>query len=206
MQPTEKFLYLIDEEKIKSKGDKQLNDSQIIALFFERSERAIEETAKKYDKICRHIATNILKDSQDVEECVNDTYLGAWNAIPPHEPSVLSAYLCKIARNCALKRYQYNHMQKRNADVSVSINELEDCLAQPNSNHIETELLSQAIGAFLQTLSFENRTIFMRRYWFFDSIEDIATRFSMSESKVKSSLFRTRNKLKEHLMKEGFSI
>lgn len=185
-----------------------MNDNQIVALFFERSEQALVETANKYDKLCRHIATNILNDAQDVEECVNDTYLGAWNSIPPNEPSVLSAYLCRIARNCALKKYHYNHSQKRNVNVSVSIAELEDCMSQPadDAHSVETELLSKAINSFLQEQSYENRAIFMRRYWFFDSVTDIAERFSMGESKVKSILFRTRNKLKDHLMKEGFHV
>ncbi|WMJ84079.1 RNA polymerase sigma factor [Oscillospiraceae bacterium LTW-04] len=185
-----------------------MNDREIIALYWERSEAAVEETEKKYGKLCRHIAMNILQNSQDVEECINDTFLGTWNSIPPQKPAVLSAYICRIARNCALKKYHYNNSKKRNKQIEISFTELEDCISQNASeeNSCETELLAKAISTFLRTLSYENRTIFMRKYWFFDSISDIANRFSMSESKVKSILFRTRGKLKEFLMKEGINI
>lgn len=185
-----------------------MNDSEIIALYWQRSETALEATEKKYGKLCRHIAMNILQNSEDAEECVNDTYLGAWNAIPPQKPAVLSAYLCRIARNCALKKYHYNNSKKRNAQVEISLTELENCLAQTTESAYacETEIAAKAISKFLRTLNYENRNVFMRRYWFFDSVSDIADRFSISESKVKSILFRTRGKLKKFLMKEGIEI
>jgi RNA polymerase sigma-70 factor (ECF subfamily) len=185
-----------------------LNDREIIALYWERSESAVEETEKKYGKLCRHIAMNILQNSQDVEECINDTFLGAWNSIPPQKPAVLSAYICRIARNCALKKFHYNNSKKRNAQLEISLAELEDCISQ-NDGEVhpgETELLAKAISTFLRTLSYENRAIFMRKYWFFDSVSDIADRFAISESKVKSILFRIRGKLKDFLMKEGIDI
>ncbi len=185
-----------------------MSDSEIIALYWERSEAALEETEKKYGRLCRHIAMNILQSTEDAEECVNDTYLGAWNAIPPQKPAVLSAYLCRIARNCALKKYDYNNSKKRSARIEISLTELEDCLVQPANNVCpgEAELTAKAISKFLRTLSYESRTVFMRRYWFFDSVSDIASRFSISESKIKSILFRTRGKLKVFLMKEGIEI
>lgn len=185
-----------------------MNDSEIIALYWERSEAALEATEKKYGKLCRHIAMNILQNSEDAEECVNDTYLGAWNAIPPQKPAVLSAYLCRIARNCALKKYYYNNSKKRNAQVEISLTELENCLVQTTEGAypFETEIAAKAISKFLRTLNCESRNVFMRRYWFFDSVSDIADRFSISESKVKSILFRTRGKLKKFLMKEGIEI
>ncbi len=185
-----------------------MNDSELIALYWQRSEAALEETEKKYGRLCRHIAMNILRSTEDAEECVNDTYLGAWNSIPPQKPAVFSAYLCKIARNCALKRYDYNNSKKRSAQVEISLTELEDCLVQPVNDvcPCEMELTAKAISKFLRTLSYESRNVFMRRYWFFDSISDIASRFSITESKVKSILFRTRGKLKVFLMKEGIEI
>lgn len=185
-----------------------MKDSDIIALYWERSETAIEETEKKYGKLCKHIAMNILQNSEDVDECVNDTYLGAWNSIPPQKPTVFSAYLCRIARNCALKKYHYNHSKKRNVQVEIPLSELEDCIFQTSDdvNPIEMDIAAKAISAFLRTLNYENRNVFMRRYWFFDSVSDIAKRFSISESKVKSILFRIRGKLRDYLMKEGIEL
>lgn len=185
-----------------------MNDSEIIALYWRRSETALEQTEKKYGKLCRHIAMNILQNAQDADECVNDTYLGAWNAMPPQKPAVLSAYLCKITRNCALKKYYYNISAKRNVQMSVSLSELEDCMVSTTkaTDHCEMEELVKAINAFLRTQNYESRTVFMRKYWFFDSISSIAKRFSISESKVKSILFRTRGKLKDYLAKEGINI
>lgn len=185
-----------------------MNDSEIIALYWQRSETAVKETEKKYGKLCRHIAMNILQNSEDAEECVNDTYLGAWNSIPPQRPTVLSAYLCRIARNCALNKYHYNNSKKRSAQVEISLTELENCIlkAPDIAQACETEQLAKALSCFLRTLSYESRNVFMRKYWFFDSVSDIANRFLISESKVKSILFRTRGKLKEFLMKEGIEI
>ena len=185
-----------------------MNDSEIIALYWGRSEAALEETEKKYGKLCKRIAMNILQNSQDVDECINDTYLGAWNSIPPQRPAVLSAYLCRITRNSALKKYHYNNSKKRCTQVEISLTEIEDCisLVEGEAHLYETEFVAKAISTFLRTLNYESRNIFMRKYWFFDSVSDIANRFSISESKVKSILFRTRSKLKDFLMKEEISI
>lgn len=185
-----------------------MKDSEIIELYWKRSETAVKETEKQYGKLCRHIAMNILQNSEDADECVNDTYLGAWNSIPPQKPAVLSAYLCRITRNSALKRYHYNHSQKRSAQVEISLTELEDCIPQTAGEAYPCELehTAKVISDFLRGLNYESRIVFMRKYWFFDSVSDIALRFSISESKVKSILFRTRGKLKDFLMKEGIEL
>ncbi len=185
-----------------------MDDNGIIDLFWKRSEQAIRETEIKYGKLCVHLAKNILLNVEDAEECVNDTYLGAWNAMPPARPSVLCAFIMRITRNFALKKIEYNTAQKRNPEVEVSLTELDDCISGiENVEHqYEAKVLAEHISDFLRVQDFESRNVFIRRYWFYDSICDIAARFSMSESKVKSLLFRTRNKLKTHLVKEGFDI
>lgn len=185
-----------------------MTDNEIVELYWQRSETAIKETEIKYGKLCRHIAMNILKNSEDADECVNDTYLGAWNAIPPQKPTVFSAYLCRITRNIALKKYGYSNAKKRSMQVEISLTELEDCVfgAKDIPYQFEAEHVAEVISDFLRTLSYENRNVFMRRYWFYDSISDISSRFAISESKVKSMLFRTRSKLKDYLMKEGIEL
>ena len=145
---------------------------------------------------------------EDAEECVNDTYFGAWNAIPPARPKVLCAFITRITRNLALKKIEYNTAQKRNPEVEVSLTELDDCISGVENveQQYEAEILAKHISEFLRSQDYESRNVFIRRYWFYDSICDIAALFFMSESKVKSMLFRTRNKLKTHLIKEGFTI
>lgn len=177
-------------------------------MFWERSESAIRETDIKYGKLCRHIAMNIVQNIEDVEECINDTYLGAWNAMPQQRPEFLSAFFCRIARNLALKKYEYNSAKKRNAELEISLSELNDCISSGSSVESEYEVMhiAKIISDLLRTLSYENRNVFLRRYWYYDSITDIAGLFGMSESKVKSCLFRTRNKLKEYFEKEGIII
>lgn len=185
-----------------------MDDSGIIDLYWKRSEQAIQETDIKYGKLCMHLARNILVNVEDAEECVNDTYFGAWNAMPPVRPNVLCAFIMRITRNLALKKIEYNTAQKRNPEVEVSLTELDDCISGiENVEHqYEAEVLAKHISDFLRAQDYISRNVFIRRYWFYDSICDIAVRFSMSESKVKSMLFRARNKLKTHLVKEGFDI
>jgi len=185
-----------------------VDDNGIINLYWQRSEQAIKETEIKYGKLCMHLARNILLSFEDAEECVNDTYLGAWNAIPPEKPNVLCAFITRITKNLALKKIEYNTAQKRNPEVEVSLTELDDCISGvENVEHqYEVQVLAKCISDFLRVQNYESRNVFIRRYWFYDSICDIATRFSMSESKVKSMLFRTRNKLKIYLVKEGIHI
>lgn len=185
-----------------------MEDSKIIDLYWERSESAIKETQLKYGKLCNHIAMNVLHNIENVEECVNDTYLGAWNAMPSQRPNILSAFLCRITRNIALKKYEYNHAQKRNPEIEASFTELDDCITSSENveEQYEAIYIAKLVSQFLRTLSYENRNIFLRRYWYFDSISEIANCFQYSESKVKSMLFRIRMKLKEQLEKEGVTL
>lgn len=180
-----------------------MNDKKIVDLFWTRSELAVTAAEKKYGKMCRSIAMNVLDDPEDAEECVNDTLHGLWDAIPPARPENLRAFTAKIARNLSLKRLQYYLAEKRNAS-RVSFEELSDCLPDANlvENQVEGRELGRALEAFLNTLDKESRTMFLRRYWFFDSVEQIAKGFGVSESKVKSKLYRARLKLKEYLAKE----
>ena len=185
-----------------------MEDSKIIELFFERSEQAIIELSKKYDRLCNKIAKNILGNSLDAEECVNDTYLGVWNTIPPQNPNPLITYVCRIVRNTAVKKYHSNTAIKRNAHYDVSLDELENCFYELNTAEDEysLKLLSEEIDKFLDTLDKENRVIFIRRYWYADSITDVAERVSISEHNVTARLYRIRENLKKHLRKASYSI
>jgi len=185
-----------------------MEDQQIVDLYLLRSERAITETDTKYGRLCRKLAMNILSNPQDAEECVNDTYLGAWNAIPPQHPISLCAFLSRIARNLSLKKYEYLSAERRNPETAVSLSEMEDCVS--GSDMVEEEAengrTEKAISDFLRVLDDESRNVFLRRYWYFDSIAAIAQRFHISESKAASMLFRIRKKLKAHLQKEGIGL
>lgn len=182
-----------------------MHDSQIIDLYWKRSDRAIKETDKKYGRLCLYVAKNILANIEDAKEVVSDTYLGTWNAIPPARPNVLSAFLCRITKNIALTKYDYNTAKKRNPEVLKSLSELDEIVSgiEDPQQQYEAIELARIINDFLKLLDYERRNIFLRRYWYYDSISSIASRFSMSESKVKSMLFRTRNKLKVYLFQEG---
>ena len=185
-----------------------LDDSKIIELFYERSEQAIIELSNKYDKLCKKIANNILNNSLDTEECVNDAYLGLWNTIPPQNPNPLAAYVCKIVRNLAIKKYHNNTATKRNSVYDISLDELENCFGalQTVEDDYNLMLLSEEIDNFLDGLDEENRVIFVRRYWFADSISEIADRLSMSNHNITARLFRMRENLKKHLKKEGYTL
>ena len=176
-----------------------MEDQKIIELFFQRSEEALREVSNKYDGICKKISYNILNNIQDVEECVNDTYLVAWNNIPPNQPSPLVTYLCKIARNVSLKKLRYNTAQKRNSYYEMSLSELEECIPSGNSIYAEEKELTQVIEDFLVSLDKKSRVMFLRRYWFADSISDIAEKFCMKENNVSVKLMRIRKKLKKIL-------
>ena len=178
-----------------------MDDEKIIELFFNRSEQAIEEVDKKYGKTCHNISYNILHNKLDAEECVNDAYLGAWNAIPPARPNPLLTYLCKIVRNLSLKRYEFNTAIKRNSTYDVAMEELESCLSSPETVESEIALkeLTHIIENFLDSLSTENRVIFLRRYWFSDTYSDIAARVGMTEKNVSVRLTRIRENLRNHL-------
>ena len=178
-----------------------MDDEKIIELFFNRSEQAIEEVDKKYGKTCHNISYNILHNKLDAEKCVNDAYLGAWNAIPPARPNPLLTYLCKIVRNLSLKRYEFNTAIKRNSTYDVAMEELESCLSSPETIESEIALkeLTHIIENFLDSLSTENRVIFLRRYWFSDTYSDIAARVGMTEKNVSVRLTRIREKLRNYL-------
>lgn len=186
-----------------------MEDERIIGLYFARDEQALAETDRKYGSYCRAIAERILKNRQDTEECVQDTWLRAWNAIPPDRPSVLSAFLGRITRNLSLDRYDALHTKKRGGGaVEAPLEELGDCLAGAQSPELalEAKELSQAIDRFLRTLPERERNIFLRRYWYLDSVTDIAARFDLRVNTVKSILLRTREKLRRELRKEGAAV
>ena len=185
-----------------------MNDSKIIELFFKRSENAIKETDIKYGRLCRYIAGNILGNLQDVEECVSDTYMGVWNAIPPSRPTVFSSFIGKIARNQALKKLEFITAEKRNPEAVCSLSELEDCVSGKDTieSELESKRIEKAISDFLWKQDRDKRIIFVRRYWHFESILDISNHFGYSESKVTSMLFQTRQKLRTYLESEGIEI
>ena len=186
-----------------------MNDSQIVALYFDRDQRAIEETAAKYGNYCYCIANNILNNREDAEEAVSDTYLGAWNAIPPHRPAMLSTFLGKITRRIALNRWSKSRTRKRGSgEVVLALEELSEYLSDGNmpENAIENAELTQILNRFLRKLPKEERQVFLCRYWYLDPIADISNRFGFSQSKVKSMLARTRLKLRATLTKEGIAL
>ncbi len=186
-----------------------MEDFKIIELFFERNENAISETEKKYGRYLSKIAYNILFDLEDSKECVNDTYMKVWNTIPPQNPKILSTFLGKITRHLAIDFFRRKHAAKRgNSEYSLSLSELDECIPDKLSTekNFEQKELSESINRFLASLSKENRDIFVCRYFYSDSIKEIASFFKSNESKIKSSLFRSRKALKEHLEKEGFDL
>ena len=190
------------------KEEALLDDSKIIDLFFERSEQAITELSEKYTEICHRIAFNILGNEADAQECVNDTFLGIWNRIPPEKPQILSAYVYKVVRNLALKKHRFNSAKKRSSFYDISLDEIADCL--PSSFNAEVEInatvLSEEINLFLATLNKNNRIIFLKRYWFGEDISAIAQAMNTTSHNITVKLSRTRNALKKHLKEKGFDI
>lgn len=178
-----------------------MEDEKIIEMFFERSEQSIRELDIKYGKVCRKLSYNIVNSRQDAEECVNDAYLGAWNAIPPVKPDPLLTYICKIVRNISLKIYYKKEAAKRNSTYTIVMEEIEACIAGPDTveAEIEAKELALIIESFLDTLTAENRVIFMRRYWFSDSCKDIAGFVGLSEKNISVRLTRIRQKMKSYL-------
>lgn len=183
-----------------------MEDAKIVELFFARSEQAIVKAREKYGPLCQSIAGNMLRNAEDVEECINDILLAVWDAIPPARPQVLSAFIARIARNQARNKLTYNSAQKRSREMSVSMEELEACLASPVNieQEMEGRELVRLIEDFLLTLDADSRNMFIRRYWFYDSIEQIAEGFGTTKSKVKSRLFRAREKLHAYLVWEEY--
>ena len=185
-----------------------MEDSKIIDLYWARKEQALAETDAKYGSYCRTIARNILRNYEDTEECVSDTWLHAWNAMPPQRPSILSSFLGRITRNLALKKYEYRSAAKRNPQAIRSFEELRECVSGRTSveNKVEERRIEQLIDAFLWQQREETRTVFLRRYWYFDSIDAISKYTGHSQGKIKSMLFRTRQKLRKYLESEGVSL
>jgi RNA polymerase sigma-70 factor (ECF subfamily) len=186
-----------------------MDDQQIIDLYWARSENAISETAEKYGKYCHTIAYHILHNDEDSEECVNDTYLRAWEAMPPQRPHRLSAFLGKITRNLSLDRYKRLAAEKRGSgQVPLALDELLDCVPTGDSAEKTADdlALTESLNRFLGTLSVDARRIFLRRYWYLTPVKEIAAEASISESKVKMSLLRSRKELKKFLEKEGIAL
>lgn len=186
-------------------GKKNPDDEAIVALYLERNEDAIRQTQTRYGKLCGSIAEKVLGSRAESEELVNDVCLTLWNTIPPEQPQNLRAYLCRIARNLALKRLRYSTQQKRSVEYTISLSELEDVI--PDSRlDLEREDLSALLNRFLGTLGADARKVFLRKYWFFDSVKDISVRYGYSENKVNGMLRRTREKLRIFLRKEGYEL
>lgn len=179
-----------------------IDDEKIIALFFQRSERAIQELDTKYGKICHNLSYNILNSKQDAEECVNDAYLGAWNAIPPAKPDPLLSYIVKIVRNISIKTYWKKEAAKRSGSYTIALQEIEGCIADQKTvgDEIEAKELAHIIEDFLDTLNQKNRVIFIRRYWFSESYKEIAKLAGLSEKNVSVRLTRIREKMKQYLI------
>ena len=179
-----------------------IDDEKIIDLFFERSEQGIRELDNKYGAVCHNLSYNIVNNRQDAEECVNDAYLGAWNAIPPARPNPLLSYLLKIVRNISLKIYWRKEAAKRSSHYTIALEEIEACIADQKNieEEIEVRELACIIESFLDTLTIENRVIFMRRYWFSDSYKDIAEFVGLSEKNISVRLTRIREKMKQYLI------
>lgn len=186
-----------------------MKDNEIIDLYWERKETAITESADKYGSYCHSISYNILHNNEDAEECVNDTWLGAWKSMPPQRPERLSTYLGKITRNLSLNRFKKYTAEKRGlGQTELVLSELEDCIPDETSVEqiVDELILVKAINDFLYAQPEQKRNIFIRRYWYLFPIKDIAAVYDMSESKVASLLFRMRNDLKTHLEKEGINL
>lgn len=184
-----------------------MEDRKIVELYWERSEDAISETQKKYGKYCHSIAYGILCSNEDAEECVNDAYSRLWKSIPPRRPKHLSAFIAKITRNLALDRYDRSNAQKRGGNTEEVYLEFEECVPDTKAENLADKLaLKTAVNGFLSSLGSQERKLFMRRYWYFGSIKDIADEFGLSESAVKTSLFRTRMRFKAYLENEGIEV
>lgn len=184
-----------------------MEDAQIVSLYWDRDESAIRETETKYARYLTKIACNILNDVEDSRESVNDTYLAAWDSMPPHRPGILSAYLAKLTRRISIDRFRYRTRDKRmGSEYALSLEELGDCVCGGDTTQeaVNEKLLADAIGIYLRLLPEDARTAFVGRYYFLDPLKEVAAYCGMSESKAKSLLYRTRVGLKEYLQKEGY--
>ena len=182
-----------------------MEDSQIIAFLFQRSEQAIRAIQEKYGGLCRSIVSNILPDFRDVDECISDTYLRVWRSIPPQHPDRLDSYIARVARNAALDRHDYNRANLRNSALTLAYEELEYAIPS-RDEAVDAMAFRTFLNQFLRSQKKDARIMFIRRYWYGDSVQQIAAAFGCGEEKVKSSLFRTRNKLRNAMIKEGIYL
>lgn len=186
-----------------------MDDNSIIRLYWDRNDQAIAATSDKYGHYCKRIARNILNNEEDAEECVNDTYLNAWNAMPDHWPGQLSTFLGKITRNLSFNRYRYNRTEKRGGgEITLVLDELADCVSDTDSVEqiVDRQELVRAVNLFVGNLPAVKRDIFVRRYWYADSVLDIAGDFKMKPGAVSKTLERTRKQLKTYLTERGFEL
>ncbi len=186
-----------------------MDDTKIVELYWNRDEDAIAQTRDKYSNYCFSISHSILRNQQDCEECLSDTWLAIWNAIPPHHPLNLATFIGKICRRISLNKWRAMSADKRGGgEVPLSLDELEECIPDERSlrDTLEDKLIAESIDEYLSTLSETQRKVFVCRYWYFDSIEDISARFHFTQSKTKMMLKRTRDGLRDHLVKEGVII
>lgn len=182
-----------------------LEDNKIIELFFARSDRAIKAISEKYGKLCFKVAFNILNNHEDSEECVNDAYLGAWNTIPPQKPNPLQAYILKLTRNHALNRYDYNSAKKRASGLTTCLEELEFCLSSNDDPEkaFEEKQITEYIDEFIETLSEANRLLFVRRFWYADTYEQLSVLTGIKVSTLKVRIMRMRDSLRDYLSEKG---
>ena len=180
-----------------------MNDQEIISLYFDRNEQAIKETETKYGKTCMQVSMNILHSRPDAEECVNDTYLKTWNSIPPTKPHSLCAFLCRIIRNLSLNRLQELTAAKRSRELTVSFEELEDCIPVDES---DAEILPELLAEFLRGLDETERKLFVGRYWHSMSVKDLAAHWELTPNAVALRLQKTRNKLRDFLAEGGYTV
>lgn len=186
-----------------------MQDSQIIDLYWDRNEQAITETQRSYGSYCHSIAFHILYDHDDADECVNDTWLRAWNAIPPQRPGKLALFLGTITRNLSLDRWKGKHAMKRGSgEMTLALDELAECVPDRNSTEdaVEAAELERLLNEFLHTLPEQECNVFLRRYWYVEEYRDIAKKYGMNLNTVRTTLFRTRAKLKSFLVKEGIVL
>lgn len=183
-----------------------MDDRKIVDLYWQRNEKAIYETKIKYQNYCYSIAYNILNNATDAEESVNDTYFDAWHSIPPHRPSLLSTFLGKITRRISIDKWRKSNAQKRGENqLALALDELEECICSASNVELQIEMqtLNTTINSFVRSLPLTEQKVFLCRYWYMDSIKTISKNFGFSQSKIKSMLYRTREKLHYHLIKEG---
>ena len=186
-----------------------MTDQEIVALYWNREERAIEETDHKYGAYCGTIARNILRNLEDAKECVKDTWMHTWSSVPPHRPAILSSYLGTITRNLSISRYRAANAQKRRGDrLTVAYEELQESLPAGNNpeEDVNAKVLGEALNRFLAALPPKDACLLLRRYWYLDSMAQIARRYGMPEGSVRSRLHRLREKLRVYLEQEGFTV